>query len=196
MSNYLSYTSRDFDSIKTDLINSISSLTNIWTSREQSDPGMVLVTLMAALGDMLSFNMDKQSLEFFGKTVTQRKNAQYVFDLVGYKMHWYESAQLKVTVTNFNDSKPLNILFNPSNYANNQTLSSTLVRTAPTYFMLQTDETANNWSQNTIVSIPPNTSQDFIAVQGSLKSVSFTSASIDNNNRFYLPVTKVDQNHL
>lgn len=196
MSNYLSYTSRDFDSIKTDLINSISSLTNIWTSREQSDPGMVLVTLMAALGDMLSFNIDKQSLEFFGKTVTQRKNAQYVFDLVGYKMHWYESAQLKVTVTNFNDDKPLNIMFNPSNSANNQTLSSTLVRTAPTYFMLQTDETANNWSQNTIVSIPPNTSQDFIAVQGSLKSVSFTSASIDNNNRFYLPVTKVDQNHL
>ena len=96
--NILSYTSRDFKSIKQDLINAIPSLTDIWTNREESDPGMVLLTLMAALGDNLSFNMDRQSLEFFGQTVTQRKNAARVFDLVAYKMHWYESAKLEITI--------------------------------------------------------------------------------------------------
>lgn len=196
MSQHVSYTSRDFNSIKADLINAISSLTDIWTSREQSDPGMVLVTLMAALGDMLSFNMDKQSLEFFGKTVTQRKNAQYIFDLVGYKMHWYESAQLKINVLNFNSDSALNLSFNPSSSINNQRLTSTLVKSAPEYFILNPNETPDNWNQNTIISIPPNTSQEFIAVQGSLSSISFTSSSIDSNNRYYLPVTKIDQNHM
>lgn len=196
MRNPLSYTSRDFDSIKTDLINAISSLTDIWTSREQSDPGMVLVTLMAALGDMLSFNMDKQSLEFFGKTVTQRKNAQYIFDLLGYKMHWYESAQLKINVNNFNSTQPLNLVFNPSSTSSTQILTSTSVSSAPQYFILNPNETANNWSKNTIVTIPPNSSQEFIAVQGILRSTQFTSASIDKDNRFYLPVAKIDQNNM
>ena len=109
--DYLSYTSRDFNSIKEDLTNSISNLTNIWTNRDQSDPGMVLVTLMSALGDNLSFNIDKQSLEFFGRTVSQRKNAKYVFDLLGYKMHWYKSAKLNVTVTNTSPDTTLNFLF-------------------------------------------------------------------------------------
>ena len=111
--NPISYTSRDFKSIKQDLINAIPSLTNIWTNREESDPGMVLLTLAAALGDNLNYNIDKQSLEFFGQTVTQRKNAARVFDLVGYKMHWYKSAELKVTIYNNNDSQ-VTLLFNPT----------------------------------------------------------------------------------
>ena len=80
----ISYTSKDYDSIRTDLINAIPGLTDIWTSRDQADPGMVMITLMSELGDNLSFNIDTQSLEFFGRTVTQRKNAQAIFDLLGY----------------------------------------------------------------------------------------------------------------
>lgn len=96
----LKYTSRDYDSIKTDLISAISALTSTWTSREESDPGIVLVKLMAALGDMESFNFDKQALEYYAPTVTQRKNASKLFALVGYKMHWYKAAQTTVTLTN------------------------------------------------------------------------------------------------
>jgi hypothetical protein len=95
----LQYTSRDYNSIKTDLINSISSLTNLWTSREDGDPGIVLVKLMSALGDMLSFNFDKQALEYYGPTVTQRKNASRLFELIGYKMHWYKAAVTNVSLT-------------------------------------------------------------------------------------------------
>lgn len=195
MKQYISYTSKDFNSIKTDLINAISSLTNIWTSREQSDPGMVIVTLIAALGDMLSFNMDKQSLEFFGKTVTQRKNAQAIFDLLGYKMHWYEGAKLKLTIHNVSN-EPINLLFNPTNNANTQKLSSTLVASAPNYFILNPNETAYNWNNNTVISLAPNNQMEFNAVQGNLHSLTFTSAAIDKNNRYYLPVTKIDQNNM
>ena len=95
----LSYTSRDFKSIKEDLIDAIPALTGTWTSRDDGDPGIVLVKLMSALGDMLSFNSDKQALEYYGATVTQRKNAARLFSLVGYYMHWYRSAETQVTLT-------------------------------------------------------------------------------------------------
>lgn len=95
----LSYTSRDFKSIKEDLIDAIPALTGTWTSRDDGDPGIVLVKLMSALGDMLSFNSDKQALEYYGATVTQRKNAARLFNLVGYHMHWYRSAETQVTLT-------------------------------------------------------------------------------------------------
>ena len=96
----LKYTSKDYTSIKEDLIDAISTLTNTWTSREEGDPGIVLVKEMSALGDMLSYNQDKQALECFAPTVSQRKNAAKLFGLVGYKMHWYQSAQTTVTLTN------------------------------------------------------------------------------------------------
>ena len=101
MSNsYLQYTSKDYDSIYKDLTDSISGISDTWTSREDSDPGIVLVKLMSALGDMLSYNMDKQSLEYYGPTVTQRKNAAKLFNLIGYRMHWYKSAKTLLTLKN------------------------------------------------------------------------------------------------
>lgn len=96
----LRYTSKDYDTIKQDLTDAISSLTPNWTSREDGDPGIVLVKLMSALGDMLSYNFDKQALEYYAPTVTQRKNAAKLFVLVGYKMHWYQAATTTVTITN------------------------------------------------------------------------------------------------
>ena len=96
----LKYTSRDYDSIKTDLIESISALSDTWTSRDDGDPGIVLIKLMSALGDMLSFNMDKQALEYYAPTVTQRKNAAKLFELIGYRMHWYRAAETTLTLTN------------------------------------------------------------------------------------------------
>ena len=95
----LSYTSKDYDSIKEDLLSAISSITDTWTSREDSDPGIVLLKLVAAVGDMLCYNFDRQALEYYGPTVTQRKNAQKLFELVGYKMHWYRCAKTQVSVS-------------------------------------------------------------------------------------------------
>ena len=97
---YLQYTSKDYNSIYRDLISAIPSLTDSWTCTEDGDPGIVMVKLMSTLGDMLSYNMDKQALEYYASTVTQRKNAAKLFELIGYKMHWYQSATNTVEVTN------------------------------------------------------------------------------------------------
>lgn len=97
---YLNYTSKDYNSIYTDLVSAIPGITDLWTNTEDGDPGIVLVKLMSALGDMLSYNMDKQALEYYSSTVTQRKNAARLYNLIGYKMHWYISATNRINVTN------------------------------------------------------------------------------------------------
>ena len=97
---FLKYTSKDYNSIKADLISAIPAITDLWTNTEDGDPGIVLVKLMSALGDMLSYNLDKQALEYYSSTVTQRKNAAKLFNLIGYKMHWYQSATNRIAVTN------------------------------------------------------------------------------------------------
>ncbi len=193
----LSYTSKDYDSIRTDLINAIPGLTDIWTSRDQADPGMVLVTLMSALGDNLSFNIDTQSLEFFGKTVTQRKNAQAIFDLLGYKMHWYKSAKLEVTVTNSNPTTDLWIPLSISNQTVAR-LSSTTSSSTPPYILLPNDPfNPGSWDNpNAGISITPNTSAKFTAIQGALNSISFSSNDVEANNRYYLSQSKLDQDHI
>lgn len=96
----LSYTSRDYKSIFDDLVNSIPSVSEKWTSRDESDPGIVLIKLMSMYGDMLSYNIDKQTLECFPNSVTQRKNAAQIFSLVGYKMKWYRSAKCRINLVN------------------------------------------------------------------------------------------------
>lgn len=100
----LSLTDRDYISIFEDLRSAIPDVSQIWNSNDESDPGIVLVKLMSMLGDMLSYNQDKQALEVFPETVTQRKNAAQIYRLIGYKMHWYRSARCNVTLTNTNPS--------------------------------------------------------------------------------------------
>ena len=98
----LSYTSRDFKSIYNDLLNSIPNLTREWDAKDDNDPGVVLLKAIAMVGDMLSYNQDKQALEAFPRTVLQRLNAQQIFRLIGYKMHWWRSAQVEASFTNAN----------------------------------------------------------------------------------------------
>lgn len=98
----LSVTNRDYLSIFNDLKEAIPDVSGIWDSNSESDPGIVLVKLMSMLGDMLSYNFDKQSLEVYPETVTQRKNAGRIFNLIGYKMRWFRSAISEVTLSNIN----------------------------------------------------------------------------------------------
>ena len=98
----LSYTSRDFTSIYEELIKSIPLLTKSWEAKDENDPGIVLLKALAMTGDMLSYNQDKQALEAFPRTVLQRANAQQIFRLIGYKMHWWRSAKVEASFTNAN----------------------------------------------------------------------------------------------
>lgn len=92
INNSKSYTNKDFQSIYNELLDLVEQLTDKWNPTSEVDPGVVLVKLMAVLGDKLNYSIDKQILELFPSTVTQRKNARQIFNLIGYKMKWYMSA--------------------------------------------------------------------------------------------------------
>lgn len=96
----ISYVDKDYVNILDDLINSIPGITQKWNSSDANDPGMILVKLMAIIGDMLFFTQNMQSLEVYPNSVTQRKNAATIYKLIGYKMHWYRSATCEAEVVN------------------------------------------------------------------------------------------------
>lgn len=184
--NQLRYTSRDYGSIKEDLVGAINSVTSNWTSREDSDPGMILTNLMAYLGDNLSFNLDMQALEMYLPTVTQRKNIKKLLSLVGYKMHWYRSAICDVTITNNQTEDIILNLDITSNECTNRLVSFV---SDTNYVILPPESNANN------IVINGNGSQTFTAVEGTVAYATINADDI-SDNKFYIPNNNVDEAHL
>lgn len=193
MNNLLRYTGREFDSIKEDLVSMINSVSSEWTNREESDPGMMLINVMAALGDNLSFNMDMQTLELYLSTVTQRKNCKKLLQLGGYKMHWYRSAVTNVTILNNSLSSTLLMNMDMTDNSNNMTLLASDSNVTYTLFV---PENLNNGNQNIKeVRINSQGMASFVAVEGKLKQTTVPITSI-NNNRFYISDTTIDESHI
>ena len=194
MDNLLRYTSRDYNSIKADLLTMINSVNSEWTNREESDPGIMLLSLMAALGDNLSFNMDMQAMEMYLSTVTQRKNCKKILQLGGYKMHWYRSAVTEITVVNNTLNTRMIINTDLTDTANNNQVI--LSADGMTYYTIFVPDNINYDNQNiTSVSINPQSAAKFIGVEGRLRSVSIPVSGVINN-RYYLPETNIDEAHL
>lgn len=94
----ISYTNRSYSNIFADMVQAIPLLTDKWLNYAEDDPGIVLLKLVAATADMLSYNTDFQARENFPQLATMRVNAQNSYDLINYKMKWYESATIDVTL--------------------------------------------------------------------------------------------------
>ena len=105
------YQSRDFSSIRTDLINLIPNFAPQWTSRDDTDFGIVLIDLFAYMGDMLSYYIDRAANEAFISTATQRETVLSLARILGYTPTQPLPSQYDLVVTN------------------NSTLSTTMVKT-------------------------------------------------------------------
>ena len=81
-----------------ELLALVPELTSKWNPNDsnESDPGVALLKLKAFIADKLNYNIDKNVLETFPTSVTQRGNAQKLYDLLGYDMQWYRSATVPV----------------------------------------------------------------------------------------------------
>lgn len=111
------YTSRDYDSIMADFWDLVPKLTELWKPEASADPGVVLGKFLASIADMLGVNLDWLANEMFAPSVTQRKNAERLFSLIGYELGWYTAARTEVTFTNNTDSSiEFDFGFNGSNF--------------------------------------------------------------------------------
>lgn len=78
------YTSRDFISIRQDLLARASALIPEFTSTESSDFANTLIDLWAYMGDVLHFYVDRAASEAFLETATQRDSVMAIANLLDY----------------------------------------------------------------------------------------------------------------
>lgn len=184
--NKTRYTHRDYNSIKEDLINAIPSLTQEWTSREESDPGIVLIKLMSMFGDTLSYNVDKIALELYIQTVSQRKNCAKILELLGYKMHWYISgrvmAHVRLLVSQDEEGNPDRVVLSP--------YKTTFVAGKTRYTVTNQGKGSGDidiWSDQTAVPV--------MLIEGTPVVQSFTKDDLINN-RYYFNSSNIDETEI
>lgn len=95
-----SYLNKDFARIYEELLTLTKNLTNRWdpTISNESDPGVVLLKLAAFIGDKISYNVDKNILESFMPSATQRTSMQNLCEMNGYDMKYFNSATLDLSI--------------------------------------------------------------------------------------------------
>jgi hypothetical protein len=94
------YASRDYSTIKSDLLARASRVAPEWTDRDASDFGMVLVDLWAQMGDVLHYYVDRAAGESFLPTATQRESVLAFANLFDYDPASRTSAAATVTLRN------------------------------------------------------------------------------------------------
>jgi hypothetical protein len=78
------YTSRDYLSIRQDLVNRASLNIEEWDTSDASEFGNVFIDLWAYMGDVLHFYIDRAASETFLETATQRESVIAIANLMDY----------------------------------------------------------------------------------------------------------------
>lgn len=205
------YTSRDYQSIMKDFWDLVPKMTELWKPEADADPGVVLGKFLASVADMLGVNVDWLANEMFAPSVSQRKNAERLFALIGYDLGWYTAAKTEVTITNTSEADvTLDFGFNGSNFSTlNAYVDITGQARVITYNILPltntygaydsrarrvtTTEDIDVFADTDRVSLAPNESVTRVAIEGELRSYSISVNQVKNNNYIInLPSQHID----
>lgn len=94
------YTSRDYASLREEMISLIPFFNEQWTSRDPSDFGITLIELFAYMGDQLNYYIDRALNEGFITTASQRESVLRLARLLGYNPANATAATVAVTFYN------------------------------------------------------------------------------------------------
>ena len=207
----IKYTSRDYNSIMKDFWDVVPKLTDLWKPEADADPGVVLGKVLASAADMLGVNVDLLANELFAPSVSQRKNAERLFSLIGYSLGWYTAAKTEVTFqNNGNTTMVIDFGFNGSNFAtlNAYTDITDQPRVITYNVMPMTNGygTQNSRSRRNILSdgtyvftesdrvtLNPGDSVTRVAIEGELRYVVVSVADVKKNNYIInLPSQHID----
>ena len=196
----ISYTNKDFGQIYPELVELAKSLTNKWdpTSTNESDPGIVLLKLIAFIGDKLNYNIDKNALEQFITSATQESSMRELTEIMGYNMHYYRSATSSVTFRYLGD------MGKSSDEASDvlATASQITLKAFNTTFKTDDDIVYTLLKDITVYSSKKYTDLGADVIQGQLTELSLTGSdsnliqlyNLDDNNRIYFPDVEVAEN--
>lgn len=216
------YTSRDFNSIMQDFWDMVPKLSELWDPKVYdqdgnwkpesiADPGVVLGIFLASVADMLGVNTDLLANELFASSVSQRKNAEKLFGLMGYTLGWYTASRTEVTFTNNTDRNiSLDFGFNGSNFCTvNAYTDITQQPRVITYNILPrtstygaqetrsnrqiTTEDSDVFVTSDVVQLAPMESCTRVAIEGSLRYITKSVSEIKQNKYIVkLPSQHID----
>ena len=207
MKGFVNYTSRDYESLMQDFWDMVPKLTEVWKPTDDywkpeanADPGVVLGKWLASIADMLGVNLDWLANEIFAPSVSQRKNAERLFSLIGYELGWYTSARTELTITNRSQTPiTLDFGFNGANFSTvNAYTDITNQARVITYNILPLTnkygakdsrsrrtvktENINVFADSDKVTLMPGKSVTRVAVEGELRSYSVSVQQVKKNN--------------
>lgn len=196
----IKYTSRDYDAIMAEFWELVPKLTDLWKPESDSDPGVVLGKFLASAADMLGVNLDWLANEIFAPSVTQRKNAEKLYSLIGYELGWYTAARTEVTFTNNSgEGVSVDFGFNGSNFCTlnaytditgqSRVITYNILPLTNKYGVSETrsrrETTAtdvNIFASSDKVSLAPGESVTRVAIEGELRSYTVSVAQVKANN--------------
>lgn len=209
----ISYTNKDFGQIYPELIELVKKLTNAYdpAATNESDPGIVLLKMVAFIGDKLNYNIDKNTLEQFIVSATQETSMRRLTEMMGYNMKYYRSATTKI---GFRYLGQLDVDSSATSTDSEDTSSESLTLSAYDSFYIKAFDTTFKTDEDTVytlledIYVTANNKQctDKLAIQGSLKELSVLGSddysestliqlyNLDSQNRVYFPDVEVAEN--
>jgi hypothetical protein len=150
------YTSRDYLSIRDDLLALIPTFAPQWTNRDPADFGIVLLQMFAYMGDLQSYYIDRAGNEAFISTASKRSSILRHASLLDYQPTQSTPAIVQLTFTN--NSNPAASIVVP---AKSRVATTTTVSGENAQIIFET---------NTAITVPggsaPNNTASVIATQG------------------------------
>jgi len=98
------YTSRDYYSLRAQLITRINSKIQEWTGQDPADFGVAMVEAFAYVGDIVAYYIDRIANEGFLLTATQRQSLLDLAAIYGYTPTGFQNALVNVKFINTSDS--------------------------------------------------------------------------------------------
>lgn len=181
-----SYTKKDFYQIYPEILDQIKAITSRWDpeSTNESDPGIVLVKLLAFVADKINYNIDKNILEDFMVSATQEDSMRKLCDMMGYDMRYYVSA---VTPVSFVWMEEL---------ASGETIHIP----AGTDITSSADDNINYVTLEEVQLTDAGVEKSVAAIEGKLVPLTLGDSSLiklynlDDNKRLYLPEPIISEN--
>ena len=95
----LDYLARDYEALRTRLLDRLAALVPGWADRSAADPAVMLVELFAYLGDRLAYWQDAVAVEAYLGTARRRTSVRRHARLLGYRVHEGCAARVLLALT-------------------------------------------------------------------------------------------------
>ena len=190
-----SYIKRDFYQIYPEILEIVQKISERWNPQtsNESDPGVVLLKILAFIADKNNYNIDKNVLEAFMPSASQEESMRKLCDMMGYDMGYYKSATTSIKISY--QGTLLGTMNDPSG-------KELRFKAFDTVFTNE-DEDIKYVLLDDIILTRKYQAKEANIIEGSLQTCYSNNAhdssiiklaNLDDNNRFYFPERMIAQN--